>query len=243
MSGHSKWSTIKRKKAVIDAKRGKIFTKLIKEITIAARLGGGDESGNPRLRQAVAAARGANMPTDNIKRGIQKGTGELPGVVYEEMTYEGYGPGGVAIMLEVITDNKNRIVPEIRHMMGKFGGNLGENGSVAWMFDKKGQISIPVSSGSEEKLLEAALESGAEDFAVEDDIYVISTNPADLMEVRDNLEDRGFPIESARLEMIPKNLIHVGGRDAEKLMDLLEELDDNDDINQIYTNMDIDEDE
>ncbi|MFQ6604222.1 MAG: YebC/PmpR family DNA-binding transcriptional regulator [Fidelibacterota bacterium] len=241
MSGHSKWSTIKRKKAVIDAKRGKIFTKLIKEITVAARLGGGDESANPRLRSAIIAARGANMPNDNIQRAIQKGTGELPGVVYEEMTYEGYGPAGVAILLEVITDNKNRIVSEIRHIMSKYGGNLGENGSVAWMFDKKGQIVIPASAGSEEEIFESALEAGADDFEPEDEVYTITTEPTALMSVKDALEAKGFTVESARLDFIPKTLQKVEGKEAERLLNLLDALDDNDDINNIYTNMDINE--
>lgn len=241
MSGHSKWSTIKRKKAVIDAKRGKIFTKIIKEITVAARLGGGEESSNPRLRQAIIAAKSANMPSDNIKRAIQKGTGELPGVVYEEVTYEGYGPGGVAILMEVITDNKNRTVAEIRHLMSKYGGNLGENGSVAWMFDKKGQIVLPVSVGEEDEIFELALENGAEDFAADEDYYTMSTEPTALMSVRDAIEKAGLEIESATLEMIPKNLQKVAGKDASKLMSLLEGLDDNDDINQLFTNMDVDE--
>ncbi len=241
MSGHSKWSTIKRKKAAVDAKRGKIFTKIIKEITVAARLGGGDENTNPRLRQAILAAKAANMPADNMKRAIQKGIGELPGVTYEEVTYEGYGPGGVAIMMEVITDNKNRIVAEIRHLMSKYGGNLGENGSVAWMFDNKGQIVIPKSAGEEDTIFELALEHGAEDFVAEDDFYTITTDPTNVMSVRDALENTGLEIESAQLEMIPKNLQSVTGKDAEKLMNLLDCLDDNDDINQLYTNMDIDD--
>ncbi len=241
MSGHSKWSTIKRKKAAIDAKRGKIFTKLIKEITVAARLGGGDESANPRLRTAILAARGANMPNDNIQRAIQKGTGELPGVVYEEMTYEGYGPAGVAIMLEVITDNKNRIVSEIRHIMSKYGGNLGENGSVAWMFDKKGQIVIPVTAGPEEDVFESALEAGADDFEAEEEVYTITTEPTALMSVKDELEAKGYTVESARIDFIPKTLQKVEGKDAERLINLLNALDDNDDINNIYTNMDINE--
>ncbi len=240
MSGHSKWSTIKRKKAAIDAKRGKIFTKIIKEITVAARMGGGDEDSNPRLRQAIIAAKGANMPADNIKRAIQKGTGELPGVSYEEATYEGYGPGGVAILMEVITDNKNRIVAEIRHLMSKFGGNLGENGSVSWMFDKKGQIILPADAGEEESLFELALENGAEDFEADDDVFTITTDPTELMTVRDGIEKNEIPIESARLEMIAKNLQKVEGKDAQKLMNLLEGLDDLDDINQLYTNMDVD---
>ncbi|NQV36568.1 MAG: YebC/PmpR family DNA-binding transcriptional regulator [Candidatus Marinimicrobia bacterium] len=241
MSGHSKWSTIKRKKAVIDAKRGKIFTKIIKEITIAARMGGCDENSNPRLRQAIITAKAANMPADNMKRAIQKGTGELPGVNYEEVTYEGYGPAGVAILMEVITDNKNRIVAEIRHLMTKYGGNLGENGSVSWMFDKKGQIVLPASVGEEDEVLELSLENGAEDFEADEDYYTVYTEPADLMSVRDALEKAGLEMESAQLEMIPKTLQKVEGKEVERLMNLLEGLDDNDDINQLYTNMDVDE--
>lgn len=241
MSGHSKWSTIKRKKGALDAKRGKIFTKIIKEITIAARLGGGDENTNPRLRTAVANAKAANMPQDNIKRAIQKGTGELPGVSYEETTYEGYGPGGVALFMEVITDNKNRIVAEIRHIMSKYGGNLGENGSVSWMFDKKGQISVKKAGLDEETLLELIVDAGAEDFEGEEDSYIISTDPGDLMSVRDFLEEKGLNIESAEIEMIPQNLTLIEGKDAEKLLKLMEALDDNDDINNIYSNFDMDE--
>ena len=173
MSGHSKWSTIKRKKGAVDEKRGKIFTSIIKEITVAARIGGGDENANPQLRQAIAKAKTNNMPQDNIKRAIMKGTGELPGVRYEEGTYEGYGPGGVAIFLEVLTDNKKRTVADIRHLMSKHGGNLGENGSVSWMFDKKGQIQVGIEAGEEETILEAALECGADDFEVEEDMYLI----------------------------------------------------------------------
>ena len=204
MSGHSKWSTIKRKKGAADAKRGKIFTTIIKEITVAARMGGGDEASNPRLRQAIAKAKDNNMPQDNIKRAIMKGTGELPGINYEEGTYEGYGPGGVAIFLEVLTDNKKRTVADIRHLMSKHGGNLGENGSVSWMFDKKGQIQVGIEAGEEETILEAALECGADDFEVEEDMYLISTDPAELMQVKDQLESKGYEINSAEVEMVPK---------------------------------------
>ncbi len=242
MSGHSKWSTIKRKKGALDAKRGKIFTTIIKEITIAARLGGGDESSNPRLRQAIAKAKANNMPQDNIKRAIMKGTGELPGVSYEEATFEGYGPGGVAIYMEVLTDNHRRTVAELRHIMSKHGGNLGENGSVAWMFDKKGQIILGKDAGDEETLFELALECGAEDFEVEEDEYIITTEPTQLMEVRDALESHQIPVRSAELEMVPKNLQRVEGKDAEKLLKLMEALEDNDDINHVYSNFDMDED-
>lgn len=241
MSGHSKWSTIKRKKGALDAKRGKVFTKIIKEITVAARLGGGDDSANPRLRKAIADARTANMPQDNIQRAIQKGTGELPGVSYEEGTYEGYGPGGVAILMEVITDNKNRIVAEIRHIMSKYGGNLGDTGSVSWMFDRKGQIAISRENLDEDSLLEAILEAGGEDFETEEDVYLVTTDVADLLSVRESLESKGFQVLSAEVEMIPANFQKVEGKDASSLMKLMEALEDNDDINNVYSNFDIDE--
>ncbi len=243
MSGHSKWSTIKRKKEATDQKRGKIFTKLIKEIMIAAKQGGGDEESNPRLRQAVLAAKGANMPQDNIKRAIQKGTGELPGQIFEESTYEGYGPGGVAIMMDIMTDNKNRTVAEIRHLMTKHGGNLGENGSVAWMFDRKGTITIEKDDVDEDTLFEAALEVGAEDFnSEEDDVFIVTTDPTDLMSVRDALEGRNYKIASADLEMVPKNIQKVEGPTAERVMALMELLEDHDDIRNVFSNFDIDED-
>ncbi len=241
MSGHSKWSTIKRKKGAVDAKRGKIFTVIIKEITIAARMGGGDENSNPRLRTAVQKAKANNMPADNVKRAIKKGTGELPGVHYEEYTYEGYGPGGVAIFMEIMTDNKKRTVADIRHLMVKYGGNLGENGSVAWMFDKKGQIQILASAGAEDDVLDAALESGAEDFEQEEDMYLISTDPSSMIEVKEALEAKSYSIESVEVEMVPKNLQKVEGNDAERLLNLMEALEDNDDISNVYSNFDIDE--
>lgn len=243
MSGHSKWSTIKRKKGVADAKRGKIFTTIIKEITIAARSGGGDEAANPRLRQAIAKAKSANMPADNIKRAIKKGTGELPGVSYEEAVYEGYGPAGVAIMMEILTDNKKRTVAEIRHLMTKYGGNLGENGSVAWMFDKKGQIVIDKNDYDEEAMFEIVLECGAEDFETEEDEFIIVTEPADLMEVREKLEAKNVIVKSSEIEFIPKNLQKVGGGDVERIINLMEALEDNEDIKNVYANFDIDEDD
>lgn len=243
MSGHSKWATIKRKKAATDQKRGKVFTKIIKEVMVAARTGGGDEEANPRLRQAVAAAKNVNMPLDNIKRAIQKGTGELPGQSFEEATYEGYGPGGVAVLMDVMTDNKNRTVAEIRHLMNKYGGNLGENGSVAWMFDRKGQIIINKEAVVEDVLFEAALEAGAEDFNnAEEEVFIITTGPNDLMVIRDSLEERGYTIESADIEMIPKNLVKVEGAAAERLMNLMELLEDHDDMQNVSANFDIDED-
>ena len=194
MSGHSKWSTIKRKKAAIDAKRGKIFTTLIKEITIAAKEAGGDADSNPRLRQAVSSARDANMPQDNIKRAIMKGTGELPGVTYEECTYEGFGPGGVAIFMEVLTDNKNRTVAEIRHLITKYGGNLGENGSVSWMFDKKGQIVISKVGQNEDNLFEDSINAGAEDFDSDEDSFIVKTDPIEMMSIRTALEGNGLSL-------------------------------------------------
>jgi YebC/PmpR family DNA-binding regulatory protein len=242
MSGHSKWSTIKRKKGAIDEKRGKIFTTIIKEITIAARLAGGDESSNPRLRQAIAKAKSANMPADNVKRAIKKGTGELQGVNYEEGAYEGYGPAGVAIMMEILTDNKKRTVAEIRHLMSKYGGNLGENGSVAWMFDKKGQIVIDKNDYDEEAMFEIVLECGAEDFEVENEEFIIVTDPTNLMEVRDNLEAKNVVVKSSEIELIPKNLQKVEEKDVESVINLMEALEDNEDIKNVYANFDIDED-
>ena len=239
MSGHSKWSTIKRKKGAQDAKRGKIFTTLIKEITVAAKNGGGDESANPRLRQAILKAKSANMPLDNIKRAIKKGTGDLPGMSYEEAVYEGYAPGGVAILMEVLTDNKNRTVADIRHIMTKHGGNLGENGSVSWMFNKKGEIILDLSAGDEETIMEAVLESGAEDLEIDEKYYIISTEPNTLMSVRDRLENNGYEIKSAEVEMVPNNLQKVEGDDVPKVLSLLEELDDNEDIKNVYANVDL----
>ena len=238
MSGHSKWSTIKRKKAAVDSKRGKIFTTLIKEITIAARESGGDAGTNPRLRQAVSSARDANMPQDNIKRAIMKGTGELPGVTYEECTYEGFGPGGVAIFMEVLTDNKNRTVAEIRHLITKYGGNLGENGSVSWMFDKKGQIIISKVDQNEDNLFEDSINAGAEDFDEDEDNFIVNTDPLEMMNVRKILEDNGYKIDSAKVEMLPKNLHKIDKDKSEKAIILLEAIEDHEDIKSVYTNLD-----
>lgn len=238
MSGHSKWATIKRKKAATDAKRGKIFTTIIKEITIAARDGGGEIDSNPRLRQAVANAKSANMPSDNISRAIKKGTGELPGVSYEETSYEGYGPAGVAIMLECLTDNKKRTVAEIRHLITKYGGNLGEIGSVSWMFDKKGQITLKANGHEEDIVFEAALEAGAEDFEADGDAYIISTDPAHIMSIRDELEEQGYEVESANIDMVPKNMQNVESDKEQSVITLLEALEDHDDIKAVYTNFD-----
>ena len=241
MSGHSKWATIKRKKAATDAKRGKVFTKLIKELMIAARDGGGDIETNPRLRQAVSTAKTANMPNDNIKRAIQKGAGELEGVSYEEFTYEGYGPGGVALFMEVLTDNKQRTVADIRHAMNKHGGNLGENGSVAWMFEKLGQITIPENGHDEDLIFEEALEAGADDFSNTDGEFIITTAPSETVNVSDALSNKGYNITSSALEMVPKTTTKVEGSDVKKLMTLMEVLEDNDDIQNLYSNLDVDE--
>ncbi len=241
MSGHSKWHSIKHKKAKVDAAKGKIFTKVIKELTVAARTGGGDPDMNPRLRVAIAAAKTANMPAKNIENAIKKGTGELPGVVYEEVTYEGYGAGGVAIFVEALTDNKNRTVSEVRHLFGKYNGNLGENGSVAWMFDRKGLITIPRAQYTEDELLEITLECGAEDMSAEDEFYEIYTSYEDFHQVRTELENRSIQIEDARLTMIPQNTIKVEGSTAEQLMKLMNALDEHDDVQNVHANFDIED--
>jgi len=241
MSGHSKWSTIKRKKGKADAERGRTFTKLIKEITMAAREGGGDINANARLRTAVAAARAANMPADNIKRAIMKGTGELEGVRYEQSSYEGYGPGGVAILVEVLTDNKNRTVSEIRHIFTKNGGSLGEVGCVGWMFDRKGYIVVPKSKIGEDELMEKAIESGASDILTSGDSYEIYTDYGDLDFVRSSLEKAGLEVESAEITMIPQSTIKLDGKQAEQMLRLYESLEDNDDVSKVFANFDIDE--
>jgi YebC/PmpR family DNA-binding regulatory protein len=241
MSGHSKWANIKHRKGAQDAKRGKIFTKIIKEITVATRMGGGDIDANPRLRKAVSNGKSNNLPIDNITRAIKKGTGELEGVSYEEVTYEGYGPGGVAIMMDIITDNKNRTVAEVRHLLSKYGGNLGENGSVSWVFDTKGQIILDSNTGEEDVVFEAALEAGADDFEANDGFYTITTEPTVLMDVRDSLENAGYEIRSAEIEMVPKTLQKLEGKEAQSALKLMDELEDNDDINKLYSNFDVDE--
>jgi len=238
MSGHSKWATTKRKKAVIDAKRGKIFTKLIKEITIAAREGGGDPNGNPRLRLAVDNAKAANMPADNVDRAIKKATGELQGVVYHELTYEGYAPAGVAVMVEVATDNKNRTVAEVRHIFSKGGGSMAETGSVAWMFDRKGIITLPKQNKSEDEIMEAALDSGADDMITEEEFYSIQTPVESFELVRKALLNKNITIENASLQWVAKNLITVKGEEAEKVMKLLENMEDSDDVQNVFTNAD-----
>ncbi len=240
MAGHSKWSQIKRKKAVLDAKRGARFTRLIREITVAARAGGGDPDGNPRLRLAIETAKSQNMPHDNIDRGIKKGTGELEGVTYEEATYEGYGPGGAAILIEVTTDNLNRTVAEIRHAFSKHGGNLGAPNSVAWMFDRRGQLYLDASTLDEDTALEAALDAGAEDMVMEGDQYIVSTDPTSLHSVRERLIGASLTPEDAEIGMIPKNTVQVAGKDAEKLLKLMSDLDDIDDVSKVFSNFDID---
>jgi len=239
MSGHSKWSTIKHKKAAKDAKKGKLFTKLIKEITVAARMGGGDVNSNPRLRTAVTAAKAASMPNDNIDRAIKKGTGELEGVSYEEIQYEGYGPGGVAILAQVLTDNKNRAVSEIRHLFSKHGGNLGESGCVAWMFDKKGSITVEKSQIDEERLLGIVLEAGAEDVREEEEIFEVVTRPEDFDKVKERLELANVPLASAQVTMVPKNTVSVDEKHVEQILKLTEELEDHDDVQSVSANFDI----
>lgn len=238
MSGHSKWSTIKRKKAIVDAERGKIFTKLAKEITVAARIGGGDDATNPRLRTAVLAARGANMPTANVERAIKKGTGELDGVTYEELTYEGYGPFGVALIIEAMTDNKNRTVSEIRHLLGKYGGNLGSSGSVAWMFDTRGIITVQAEGLDEEEVLMASVEAGAEDFARDEDIFEITTAVNDLHTVSQKLAEAGITVENAEIRKIPNNFAELEQSNVAAVVQLLELLEDHDDIQKVSANVD-----
>jgi YebC/PmpR family DNA-binding regulatory protein len=242
MSGHNKWSTIKHKKGAADAKRGKIFTKLIKEITVAAKMGGADPEGNPRLRTAIDKAKGENMPKDNIERAIKKGTGDMDGVTYEETTYEGYGPGGVAVLVEVMTDNRNRTVSDVRSIFSKCNGNMGEAGCVAWMFDQKGLIVYPGSTDFD-KLFEAALEAGAEDVADEDGQFEVTTDPSAFMEVRDALEKAGFKHESAEVTMIPQTMVKLDGKQAESMLKLMDRLEDNDDVQNVYANFDISDEE
>lgn len=242
MSGHSKWATIRRKKGALDAKRGKLFTKLIKELTIAAREGGGDPSGNPRLRLAVDNAKAANMPADNIERAIKKATGELEGTTISELTYEGYGPGGIAILVEVATDNKNRTVAEVRHIFSKQGGNMGESGSVAWMFEKKGVISLPKQNKSEDEVMEIVLNAGAEDLQTEDEYFEIQTDVESFESVRKALLDNTLTLDNASLQWIAKNTVNVTGENAEKMMKLIEALEDCDDVQNVYSNADFDED-
>lgn len=243
MAGHSKWANIKHRKGRQDAKRGKIFTKLIKEITVAARMGGGDINANPRLRTAVTTARSQSMPTDNIERAIKKGTGELEGVTYEEVQYEGYGPAGVAIMLQILTDNRNRTVAEIRNLFGKNGGNLGENGCVGWMFSKKGIITVDKNAVAEEKLFEVALEAGADDIADAGEAFEVTTPPEAFDDVKNALDQAGIASTSAEVTMVAGNTITVRGDDAEQTIKLLEALEDHDDVQKVSANADIPQEE
>jgi len=238
MSGHSKWATIRRKKGALDAKRGKIFTRLIREITIAARQGGGDPDGNPRLRLAIDNAKAANMPADNIDRAIKKATGELEGSQISELIYEGYGPGGVAILVEVATDNKNRTVAEIRHIFSRGNGNMGETGSVAWMFERKGIITVKREDKSEDEMMEIILDAGADDLSTEEEFFEVTTTLENFEHVRKTLIDKKLTVENASLQWAAKNLIPVKGEDAEKLMKLIEAIEESDDLQNVFTNAD-----
>jgi len=241
MSGHSKWSSIKRKKGATDAKRGQVFTKLIKEITVAARIGGGDPEGNPRLRTAIAAAKADNMPKDNIERAIKKGTGELGGVTYEEFVYEGYGPGGAAVLVEAMTDNKNRTTAEVRHVFAKGSGNLGEAGCVAWMFDKKGYLVVEKGAVDEERLMEIALDAGAEDIQEDEKEFEVITSLQAFEAVKQALEGAGITYQLAELTMYPQSTVELDTKNAEQMLRLMEQLEDLDDIQHVYANFDIPE--
>jgi YebC/PmpR family DNA-binding regulatory protein len=241
MSGHSRWATIKHKKGAADARRGKVFTKLIKEITVAARIGGADPDSNPRLRSAVTAAKTENMPADNIKRAIQKGTGELPGAMYEEIVYEGYGPGGVAMMLEAATDNRNRTLSEIRHIFSKHGGNLGETGCVSWMFGKRGYVVVPKEKADEEKLLELVTEAGADDMVEDGSNWEILSPPGGFPAVLERLKGAGIQPAVAEVSMVPQSYVRLSGKQAEQMLRLVEELEDHDDVQHVYANFDIEE--
>ena len=239
MSGHSKWSSIKHKKKLVDARKGKIFTKLIREITVAARMGGGDPDKNPRLRAAIAAAKAENMPKENIERSIKRGTGELEGTSYEEVSYEGYGPGGVAILVDCLTDNKNRTVAELKHTFERHGGSIGEPGCVSWIFEKKGIISLDVDKTDEDRLLEIALEAGAEDVRRSGSQFEVITEPSDFEGVKKAIEDAGLPYNIAEITMIPKTTVKLDGKKAEQMLNLMQALDDLDDVGHVYANFDI----
>jgi len=241
MSGHSKWSSIRHKKAATDAKRGKIFSKLIKEIAVAARMGGGDPASNPRLRTAIQAAKNENMPKDNIERAVKKGTGDLEGVNYEEVVYEGYGPGGAAIFIESVTDNKKRAVADIRHRLSKTGGNLGAAGCVAWMFDQKGYIVVENAAVDEDVLMDAAIDSGAEDVREDDSNYEIITAPQDFEQVKTAIDNQSIPCIVAEITMLPQSTVNLQGKEAEQMIRLMESLEDCDDVQKVYTNADIPE--
>jgi YebC/PmpR family DNA-binding regulatory protein len=241
MSGHSKWHTIKHKKGAADAKRGRVFTRIIKELTVAARAGGGDADTNPRLRTIVAEAKAVNMPAENIKRAIRRGTGEEPGVQYEEITYEGYGPGGVALIIEAMTDNKNRTVGEIRHLLTKYGGDLGQSNSVAWMFEKKGYIVIEKTKASEDALLSAALDAGADDLRDDGDNWEVVSAPDAFPAVKEAVEKLGIETMSAQVAMLPKNYVSLEGKAAQSMLKLLDLIEDHDDVQHVWSNMDVDE--
>jgi YebC/PmpR family DNA-binding regulatory protein len=241
MSGHSKWHTIKHKKGAADAKRGKVFTRIIKELTVAARSGGGDPGSNPRLRTIIAEAKANNMPRENIERAIRRGTGEEPGVSYEEITYEGYGPGGVALLIQSLTDNKNRTVGEIRHMMSKYNGNLAAENSVAWMFSRKGQVVVEKSKADEETLLNAALDAGADDMNDDGSAWEIVCSPENFEKVRDAVKTLGVEPASAEVAMIPQNYVKLQGKEAQQMLKLMEALDDHDDVQHVWANFDIEE--
>jgi YebC/PmpR family DNA-binding regulatory protein len=241
MSGHSKWSTIKHKKGAADARRGRLFTKLIREITMSARLGGGSPEANPRLRKAIEDAKAVNMSAENITRAIQRGTGELPGVTYEEVTFEGYGPGGVAILIEAMTDNKNRTLPEIRTIFAKHGGNLGESGSVKFLFQKKGYVAIEKEKATEDDVMEAAIEAGAEDVSFTDQYHEVQTSPEMFPQVKAKLEEKGLPLAIAEISMIPTTEVPLDQRKAEQTMKLMEALEDHDDVQNVWANFDVEE--
>lgn len=240
MSGHNKWSSIKHKKAKVDAQRGRIFTRLIKEITVAARMGTGDEESNPRLRAAILAAKAANMPAANIERAVKRGTGELPGITYEEAVYEGYGPGGAALLIETLTDNKNRTVADLRYILGKHNGNLGESGSVSWIFEKKGVINIPAGDLTEDEVMLVILDAGAEDLRFDGETFEVLTAPEDFERVKQAVEEAGFPIDSAEVTLYPKSSVKLDGKQAEQMLKLMDALEEQDDVQNIYSNFDID---
>jgi YebC/PmpR family DNA-binding regulatory protein len=241
MSGHSKWASIKHKKAITDGKKGKTFTKIVKEISIAARMGGGDVSGNPRLRKAMEDGKAANMPIENIKRAIMKGTGQLPGVIYEEITYEGYGPGGIAVLVETTTDSKNRTFSEIRNLFEKTGGNIGTAGCVAWMFEKRGSIQIEKGDINEDDAMTFAIDSGAQDFQISDNAYEVITAPEDFDAIKTKLLEKKYQINSSELTMIPKNEVKVGEDKAQKVINMMNAFEDHDDVKEVYSNFDIPE--
>jgi len=241
MSGHSKWHTIKHKKAATDSKRGRVFTRIIKELTVAARVGGGDPDGNPRLRTVLAAAKAANMPKDNIEKAIKKGTGELPGVSYEEVAYEGYGPGGVALIVQAVTDNRNRTLPEIRHLFAKHGGNLGETNCVSWMFEKKGYIVVAKAGAAEDTLLEIVLEAGGDDVRDDGSNWEVLTPPERLETVRGAIAGKGVAVATAEISMVPKNTVKVEGKKAQQVLAMMEGLEEHEDVQNVWANFDIDD--